>query len=78
MSEELYVQCRLDQPLEDGRILMEVAYIPAYGAKKGNKVELKGQEGLWEVKTVCGKPVPISQLRQKQNADKKQRQASDI
>jgi len=78
MKEELYVQCRLNQQLEDGSILIEVAYIPVYGAKKGNKVELKGESGLWNVIAVSDQPIPLSQIRSKQSSDRKQRQASDI
>jgi hypothetical protein len=42
-----YYQCWLQQETE---ILL--AWIPERGAKKGARVELKGEEGLWEVTTV--------------------------
>ena len=54
-------QCRLEQESPDGLITI-VAYIEEHGAKVGNRVELKGEDGLWLVKSVS-EPVLSDYLR---------------
>jgi hypothetical protein len=51
-----YYQCKLEKDTPDG-IVMETAWIEAKGAKEGNRVELIGEEGLWDVKMVCQPPM---------------------
>lgn len=47
----LYYQCRLEQKTDEG-IIHQVAWIEEKGAKHGLRVQLIGEEGLWEVKIV--------------------------
>lgn len=78
MADDLYVQCRFEQLQENGDMAQTVAWIPERAAKVGFRVELKGEEGLWNVVAAEGPPMSISKLREKQAADRGQREASDI
>jgi hypothetical protein len=50
-KEVILYQCLLTQA-RDGAWLRVVAWIEARGAVRGKKVELKGEEGLWDVDAV--------------------------
>lgn len=76
-KDEIYVQCRFEQHHGD-EVYHTMGWIPERGAKLGAKVELKGEEGLWVVVSAGGPSIPISRLREKQMADRAQREASDI
>jgi len=62
MKTELYYQCKLIQPLTANVTLVTIGYIEERGAIIGARVELKGEEGLWEVTTVDDKPITKLEL----------------
>jgi len=66
-----YYQCRMHQESEEiaGRYVL-VAWIEEKGAKKGARVELKGENGLWFVDAV-GACMDEADLRGKQLADRR-------
>lgn len=67
MSERM-CQCRLEQESPDGLITL-VAFIEERGAKVGNRVELKGEDGFWLVKSVS-EPVLSEYVKEKQRKDR--------
>lgn len=70
-------QCRFEQETPTG-IAIEVAWVEERGSRVGSLVELKGKDGLWRVIYNSGKPIDSSKLAEKQAANRRQRQASDI
>jgi len=85
-SETFYRQCRYEQafPLEGEGTKIGVSWIPESLAKMGRhiyfgeKLDDVPRELLYKVTMVGDNRRDGSWLRKKQNADKKQRQASDI
>jgi hypothetical protein len=74
-----YFQCRLQQQKSPTEIIHEQAWIPDHGAHLGYRVELKGQQGLWEVTSVDrGTYMEQADLADKQRMDRNQRAGSDI
>jgi hypothetical protein len=68
-----YIQCRLQQQKSPTEIIHE------HGAHLGYRVELKGQQGLWEVTSVDrGTYMEQADLADKQRMDRNQRAGSDI
>ena len=65
-------QCKLEQ----GNV-NSVGYIEERGAKIGASVEIPELGGFWKV-TEVGNAIEKSKLQDKQVADRKQREASDI
>jgi hypothetical protein len=72
-----YYQCRMEQEQPDGKAII-VAWIEEKGAKVGNRVELKGEDGLWTVIHKTNHPLEGDKLIEKQAMDRRQRQGSDI
>lgn len=73
----LMYQCRFEQETPDG-LVTEVAWVEEKGSRVGSLVELKGKDGLWRVTHNSGHPIDSSKLAEKQAADRRQRQGSDI
>jgi hypothetical protein len=65
-----YYQCRFAQDQDSGVTLVDVAWIPERGAKVGNRIELKGKEGLWTVTAVGVPGVEPTKLFQRQALDR--------
>lgn len=74
-----YYQCRLKQQGPNNTILWEQSWIPDHGAHLGFRVQLKGEEGLWEVTSVDrGTFMEQADIAEKQRMDRNQRAGSDI
>lgn len=61
-----YVQCRFEQQQPDG-LAVTVGYIEEWAAKVGWRVELKGEDGLWTVKTVSNHAIDKKYIIEKNN-----------
>lgn len=69
-----YFQCALERDNSAGGVqIVErlVGWIEERAAKVGNRVEIKGESGLWAVVTVGDKPIDGVALREKQAMDRK-------
>lgn len=81
MKSQMYAQCTLHLPKADGTKLIHTAFIPAEHAKKGKKVKIKWENGLWIngwIVDEVGTMWPEERCLAYERDYKKQRSESDI
>lgn len=71
MAEEKYYQCYMEKDIGNEVYEIKVGWIPERGAKKGARIELIGEEGRWEVKSVSSGAFEKTKLIEKQNFDRR-------
>jgi hypothetical protein len=71
VDNKLHKQCRLRQLQPDGTIAEVVAWIPEKAAVSGYRVELKGEEGLWNVCVVTEPSMPLQEIKDTERAGRK-------
>jgi len=63
-----YHMCRFEKVV-DGHTILTTGWIEGRGAKTGAKVEIKGEEGLWDVVTVS-ESISLDEFRKLQTSSR--------
>ena len=81
MSQQMYSQCVLHLPQADGSIKVHTSFIPSQLAKKGKKVKIKWENGIWIngwIVAEVGTAWPEDRCLAYERDHMSQRKASDI